>query len=551
MKKFLTVLLLAGCAIGFSQPVWMWLGEMSQEQRENSEIEIVLEEHASNQALKKAQNIEDLWNSKRYDEAIAQFPKLEPLTNISEMTIANRWRKPVQTVQPDWGDDVLISSFTSVYWLSFDIQHSSGNLFAAVLSGYDAYNIVAVYISTDGGANWSETFAVNTGEVERCVSGAVLCDRFYVTYPIGSEKKNARIRRFRCSDAQPDTFSNGSAFRTIYTATQAIDEGVLISNEDVGGTLLRYFAIENAGLLRYFYDDTSCASWTEDNTNVTNASIGLDACYNAYWSSYYLFVSYIDFGHDLNVIGRQSSGWSTRCVYNNCGTYAQASAISAWRDTIFCAFEYNDSIRYVESCEGGTNWHWGYIEYNATAGQRRPDVACRRGAGQAVVYNWLLPVALRYRWRDYSGSWSTQVEIADSSTHTLCQPSIEYLGAGVYGVVYAGMMASYGYAAYFDRSDWVSVSENTSDHIDSHIMTLTPNPSTGMVNLSYSIQNPGNVKISVYDVSGRLVSTVMHGAVSAGTHTLAFNCQNYTAGTYFVQLKTPDISRTEPLLIVK
>lgn len=551
MNKYLIILLLGSFVIGSSQPVWTWLEEMSQEQRENSEIELMLEQNASNQALQMTQNIEDLWNNGRFEDALALFPELETLIDINEMAIANRWRRPVPTEQPDWGNDVMISSRYSVYGHAFDIQHSSGNLFAAVLSHYNSFNILGVYISTDGGTNWSETYAVNTGDIQRFVDGVVSGNHFYVTFPAGSDKKTAWIFRFKCSDAQQDTFSNGNYYNTIYTASQPIDENILVSTEDVGGSGLFYFALEHAGVLRYFYADTSCETWYEASTNVTNANIGLDACYNAYWSTYYFFVSYIDNGQDLNVIGYSSSSWTPLITFNNCGAYAQATAISAYHDTILCVFEYNDSIRYIESCEGGTNWHWGYIEYNATNAHRRPDVACRRGGGQAVVYNWLSPTELRYRWRDYSGSWSTPVEIADSSSHTLCKPSIEYLGGGLYGVVYAGMLASYGYVVYFDRSDWTGISENKSDYIDSHIMFLLPNPSIGNVNLSYTVQRPGNVKISIYDAIGRLVSILMNDAVSAGTHTIAFNCQDFPAGTYFVQLKTPDIVETEPLLIVR
>jgi hypothetical protein len=69
-----------------------------------------------------------------------------------------------------------------------------------------------------------------------------------------------------------------------------------------------------------------------------------------------------------------------------------------------------------------------------------------------------------------------------------------------------------------------------------------PNPFNPTTNIRYNLQNPSFVEISVYDVTGRLVSTLVNGHIGAGSHSVTFRANDLSSGIYIVRLKTSDAS---------
>jgi flagellar hook assembly protein FlgD len=47
-----------------------------------------------------------------------------------------------------------------------------------------------------------------------------------------------------------------------------------------------------------------------------------------------------------------------------------------------------------------------------------------------------------------------------------------------------------------------------------------------------------NIKLSVYDVMGRLVDIVSEGTKAAGNHTFTWNATNLASGMYLLRLET-------------
>jgi flagellar hook assembly protein FlgD len=64
------------------------------------------------------------------------------------------------------------------------------------------------------------------------------------------------------------------------------------------------------------------------------------------------------------------------------------------------------------------------------------------------------------------------------------------------------------------------------------------------------------VTLRVYDVSGRLVRTLIHGTVPAGRNTVAWDGrdgegQRLSSGVYFYRLETADRSLTKKSLLLR
>ena len=64
-----------------------------------------------------------------------------------------------------------------------------------------------------------------------------------------------------------------------------------------------------------------------------------------------------------------------------------------------------------------------------------------------------------------------------------------------------------------------------------------PNPFNPSTKISFELPKDGNVKLNVYDNSGKLVSTISEGFKPAGYYTVEFNAVNLASGIYFYKLQ--------------
>lgn len=294
-----------------SEPVWKGLEQMTQEERENSEISLILEKEASEQAQQLAQRIENLWNSGEFEEALLLFPELEPLTDINEMAIGNAWRTPVPTeYESRWGDDVRIGNRDSVLVNVLDIHRATGNLFTILLlQGDGNTNRWDVYHSTDSGVTWNETYDWWANYQINSLSATVVASHCYVAFSRGSSQDQAFLYRFKATDGIREDFPNGSSFITVFTTTspEEIQEVAITSNQDSYDNRLYYLAITSQGNLILYWDNQDAISWDEVLTGISNADRGLDACWNAGFAEYFVLSSYIDTDDILKIVGWKSA----------------------------------------------------------------------------------------------------------------------------------------------------------------------------------------------------------------------------------------------------
>ena len=80
---------------------------------------------------------------------------------------------------------------------------------------------------------------------------------------------------------------------------------------------------------------------------------------------------------------------------------------------------------------------------------------------------------------------------------------------------------------------------------------IYPNPFNPITNLKISLQEATYVKLSVYDINGRLVETLQEGSLSPGDYTFAFNGSGLASGTYFVQLRAGATVSVQKMMLSK
>ncbi len=78
-----------------------------------------------------------------------------------------------------------------------------------------------------------------------------------------------------------------------------------------------------------------------------------------------------------------------------------------------------------------------------------------------------------------------------------------------------------------------------------------PNPFGSATTLGYALPETGTVTVTVYDVLGRQVATLVDGEVEAGTHTVRLDAAGLAPGTYLVRLQAGDQELTQDVTLVK
>ncbi len=78
-----------------------------------------------------------------------------------------------------------------------------------------------------------------------------------------------------------------------------------------------------------------------------------------------------------------------------------------------------------------------------------------------------------------------------------------------------------------------------------------PNPFNPTTKLRFGLPERTNAKLTVYDILGRKVSTLVNEEFEAGYHEVNFDASNLPSGVYFYQLTTPNYNSTKKLLLMK
>jgi hypothetical protein len=79
----------------------------------------------------------------------------------------------------------------------------------------------------------------------------------------------------------------------------------------------------------------------------------------------------------------------------------------------------------------------------------------------------------------------------------------------------------------------------------------TPNPFNPATVIPYALPHSASVKLSVYDVNGRLVSTLVEGTQGAGQHQVTFDGSHQASGLYFYTISAGDFTAAGKMLLLK
>ena len=89
-----------------------------------------------------------------------------------------------------------------------------------------------------------------------------------------------------------------------------------------------------------------------------------------------------------------------------------------------------------------------------------------------------------------------------------------------------------------------------------HLTQNYPNPFNPTTTISFSIPSEGHVQVSVYDITGRLITSLVDGNLSEGYHDVIWDGtdmfgSNVSAGLYIYSLQTEGVSLTRKMVLMK
>ncbi len=83
------------------------------------------------------------------------------------------------------------------------------------------------------------------------------------------------------------------------------------------------------------------------------------------------------------------------------------------------------------------------------------------------------------------------------------------------------------------------------------MFNVSPNPIVRAGTITYVIPSVSDVKIKVYDVSGRMISKIYEGRAGAGVHTIRWETDRIPGGIYFLNIEAGSYRKTRKVIILR
>ncbi len=111
---------------------------------------------------------------------------------------------------------------------------------------------------------------------------------------------------------------------------------------------------------------------------------------------------------------------------------------------------------------------------------------------------------------------------------------------------------SFGDYATIKYSQLIGIIQNSNEIPNEYRLDQNyPNPFNPVTNIGFRIVEAGFVNLTIYDILGRKIETVINEELNAGTYEVEFKVKDYPSGVYFYTLKTLQFIETKKMILNK
>ncbi len=117
-------------------------------------------------------------------------------------------------------------------------------------------------------------------------------------------------------------------------------------------------------------------------------------------------------------------------------------------------------------------------------------------------------------------------------------------GFGYAGTYYGGL-----YKTNISTIGLINISTEIPDKFS--LSQNYPNPFNPVTNIEFSVPEKSFVRLTLFDVTGRVVEILVNEELKAGIYKSDWNAANYSSGVYFCKLETDGFTDTKRMVLVK
>jgi len=97
----------------------------------------------------------------------------------------------------------------------------------------------------------------------------------------------------------------------------------------------------------------------------------------------------------------------------------------------------------------------------------------------------------------------------------------------------------------------VSISGNNEVTVSFSLKQNFPNPFNPVTKIEFEIPQKKFVQLIIYDALGREVTKLINEELTAGSHEVVWNAENFVSGVYFYKIKAGNFTDTKRMVLVK
>jgi spore germination protein YaaH len=200
----------------------------------------------------------------------------------------------------------------------------------------------------------------------------------------------------------------------------------------------------------------------------------------------------------------------------------------------------------------GPHWTTSGDEEGATVLEYQNAVRFRDAQSEFETYGTLWSSNYQNSWYRYlSGFTQHQVWVDNDSSLSLKYDlaiSKNLKGVGMWALGYDGNRTE-----FWDllEDKLVAVKKENTLYEDFSLSQNFPNPFNPTTIIKFNINAKTFIRLSVFDILGKEISTLVNEEKQPGTYEITFDASNLPSGTYYYQLRTDNYLQTKKMILLK
>ncbi|MCX6640011.1 MAG: S8 family serine peptidase [bacterium] len=183
-----------------------------------------------------------------------------------------------------------------------------------------------------------------------------------------------------------------------------------------------------------------------------------------------------------------------------------------------------------------TNGHALYLVGSGGAGNSQSSSTINPANGSTLIYNYSSGIGAGISW-DGGVNRLVYLGFNFEAISTISNPKRWQVLADI--------------IAWFDGPSAVKPEVSTSIPTQYLLDQNYPNPFNPLTEINFGLPKSGHVRLSIYDLAGKLVTTLIDGSRSAGYQRVSFDASKLSSGIYLYRLEANNFSETRKMVLLK